>query len=351
MKDGAGASKHLVLLSDYLAMHTLTKGIFHDNLLLQSIQDCIRAVVEEEGFHLPSKEAEAALNSAKSLSKWFEGEQSRKAVEEFNNKLETSLKECIQNAVQQGSSVDAQCLWSSYQKLIVSPAFRANSNWEGFFRMASVPPSALVYQSATQKLMDCLVRKQLPIPEASTSSQVQELTYIEENVLRYVCGYIIKALKNKLTKSLSNPKHLILGLDSMITEDGEGDGRDVGSDSTEWIHCIDRGGLIHVNQLLFFSIEMEVRKFFRGTGEEQYNEKRKEAISDAVCSDIDVRYYWDVCQHELEVDERAELLPLLVNHYITVRGFSFVRSLLEKYKQMHKKTTQKSKALRKKVSK
>jgi hypothetical protein len=53
----------------------------------------------------------------------------------------------------------------------------------------------------------------------------------------------------------------------------------------------------------------------------------------------------------LEVDERAELLPLLVNHHIiTVRGFSFVRSLLEKYKQMHKKTTQKSKALRKKVS-
>ena len=132
MKDGAGASKHLVLLSDYPAMHTLTKGIFHDNLLLQSIQDCIRAVVEEEGFHLPSEEAEAALNFAKSLSKWFEGEQSRKAVEEFNNKLETSLKECIQNAVQQGSSVDAQCLWSSYQKLIVSPAFRAN--WEGFFQ-------------------------------------------------------------------------------------------------------------------------------------------------------------------------------------------------------------------------
>ena len=43
--------------------------------------------MEEEGFHLPSEEAEAALNSAKSLSKWFEG---RKAVEEFNNKLDIS---------------------------------------------------------------------------------------------------------------------------------------------------------------------------------------------------------------------------------------------------------------------
>ena len=54
-------------------------------------------------------------------------------VEEFNKALKTSLKECIQNAVQQGNGVDTQRLWSSYQGLISSPAFRANwtkANWE-----------------------------------------------------------------------------------------------------------------------------------------------------------------------------------------------------------------------------
>jgi hypothetical protein len=42
------------------------------------------------------------------------------------------------------------------------------------------------------------------------------------------------------------------------------------------------------------SIEMEIRKYFRGTGEEQYDEKSKEVLRDNVCSDVDVKYYWDI---------------------------------------------------------
>ena len=89
--------------------------------------------MQDEGFHLPSQEAKAALNSATSLCKWFDGDQAKDMVEEFNKALKTSLKECIQNAVQQGNGVDTQRLWSSYQWLISSPAFGANwtqANWE-----------------------------------------------------------------------------------------------------------------------------------------------------------------------------------------------------------------------------
>ena len=67
--------------------------------------------MQDEGFHLPSQEAKAALNSATSLCKWFEA---KDMVEEFNKALKTSLKECIENAVQQGNGVDTQRLWSSY---------------------------------------------------------------------------------------------------------------------------------------------------------------------------------------------------------------------------------------------
>ena len=40
----------------------------------------------------------------------------------------------------------------------------------------------------------------------------------------------------------------------------------------------------------------------------------------------------------------------IVQHYVTVRGYSFARSLLEKFKTREKKSTQKSMAMRKKVS-
>ena len=38
---------------------------------------------------------------------------------------------------------------------------------------------------------------------------------------------------------------------------------------------------------------------------------------------------------------------MIVQHWITVRGFSFVSAFMEKYKQRNEKSTQKSKGLRK----
>ena len=52
---------------------------------------------------------------------------------------------------------------------------------------------------------------------------------------------------------------------------------------------------------------------------------------------------------EGEEEESKALLELLVDHYITVRGFSFASGFVEKYKQAHKKSTQKSKGLRKQL--
>ena len=55
-------------------------------------------------IYLASQEAKAALNSATSLCKWFDSDQAKDMVEGFNKALKTSLKECIQNAVQCGHS-------------------------------------------------------------------------------------------------------------------------------------------------------------------------------------------------------------------------------------------------------
>jgi hypothetical protein len=43
-----------------------------------SIQGCIRAVLQDEGFKIPSQEAETALKCATSLCKWLDGEHSKK---------------------------------------------------------------------------------------------------------------------------------------------------------------------------------------------------------------------------------------------------------------------------------
>ena len=53
---------------------------------------------------------------------------------------------------------------------------------------------------------------------------------------------------------------------------------------------------------------------------------------------------------EVEEEEGAVLLGMIMDLYVTIRGFSFSKSLMEMYKQQAKKCTQKSKSLRQKLA-
>ena len=50
---------------------------------------------------------------------------------------------------------------------------------------------------------------------------------------------------------------------------------------------------------------------------------------------------------DIEEEPAKALLSMIIDLYITVRGFSFTKSFMEQYKQATKKSVQKSKALRK----
>ena len=83
--------------------------------------------MQDEGFHLriPSQEAKATLNSATSLCKWFDSDQAKDMIEEFNKALEGMHPEC--------SAARQWCGHSALVVVIPSPAFRANwtqANWE-----------------------------------------------------------------------------------------------------------------------------------------------------------------------------------------------------------------------------
>ena len=54
---------------------------------------------------------------------------------------------------------------------------------------------------------------------------------------------------------------------------------------------------------------------------------------------------------EWEEQKENALLPMVVDLWITIRGFSFAKSFLEIYKQSNQETVQKSTGLRKKHTK
>ena len=120
-------------------------------------------------------------------------------------------------------------------------------------------------------------------------------------------------------------------------------------DSEKWIKSIDRGGLIHVGDItymLFLSMEMELRKHLTAVNATSSTGIKHNALQQILKND-DVLFYWGVTSVNWDAVESTKLLELIVEHWITVRGFSFASSFMEKYKKSTKKTTQKSKGIRK----
>ena len=66
----------------------------------------------------------------------------------------------------------------------------------------------------------------------------------------------------------------------------------------------------------------------------------------------DVQLYWHIATAAFEVDEidvSNNLLRMIVELYVTIRGFSYANGWIEQYKQTHKWYTQWFKGLHKKL--
>ena len=75
----------------------------------------------------------------------------------------------------------------------------------------------------------------------------------------------------------------------------------------------------------------------------------KKQLHDTIITDEDIAFHWSILTIEVEKEEGAVLLAMMVNLFITIRGF-FSKLLMEMYKQEAKKSTQKSKPLRRKLT-
>ena len=95
---------------------------------------------------------------------------------------------------------------------------------------------------------------------------------------------------------------------------------------------------------LFLSIELSVR-YLTVKNTASMDNTFKEYLTKCIVEDEDVAFYW--CLLGYSGDEYGETcLNMIVDKWVTIRGFSFARSMIEMYKQAAKKGTEKAKSLR-----
>ena len=205
-------------------------------------------------------------------------------------------------------------------------------------------PNINFYQYVVDRVFDGLIKQHYKLDKLEKMSVEVKLTYEEQNALRYTCGYVTRALIKRSAHPLKEEMVCCLVELNEPEEDTE-------HGSEDWIkRYVDRGGLTHVGNMtfgVFQSMELVVRQFL---SEDSAQLRRfKVELQEKITSDDDVLFFWEIVSTGWEVEESQALLKLIAEHYITIRGFSFVSGLLEKYKQAHKRSIQKSKGVRKQL--
>lgn len=229
-------------------------------------------------------------------------------------------------------------VWSQFHALRSSSNFE--HRWSQFLGDCNLQAERLFYQQVSLHIMTQLVVNATPAPAVCCAQEeVVALTYEEENAVRYMGGYIIRALKKDNKKSTE----ILLQLKDLVNDDADTEP----AESEEWICSIDRGGLIRISDDMYnvlTSIEYVTRTFYNtsSAGREDCREKVVGSIIDA----SEVQFYWSLASSQMDEESKELILEQIVSKWVTIRGFSFTRSILEQYKKEAKKTTQKAKPLR-----
>jgi len=209
-------------------------------------------------------------------------------------------------------------------------------------------------------LIENIIRYEYPITESARCEDKATggfLSEYEEKVIRYIARYIPVSLRKNLERS-SHPhkEEFILCLWSMCEDEGETDADNFLTYTKTWIERVNRGGLFPVSNaayLLFKQLEIETQKVYNLANlKAESIPLRTEAVKKLLESE-DVQFYWYLLSEELEdIQEgsRLELLQMIADLWITIRCYSFAKSVMELHKQLYLLNTSKAKSLRKSIA-
>ena len=142
-----------------------------------------------------------------------------------------------------------------------------------------------------------------------------------------LCSWLhTTALKKKLAKSHeANNKRCLLVLDALLECDGEDPGP-----SGDWISS----GLIHVNNVTF---ELYLAKNSKRCIRAVVLAGREFGEMKAQLDDEDILFYWSVLTASWDDEVAITIFHMILDMWITIRGFSTASAWVEQFKTSNKK--------------
>ena len=311
----------------------------------------LQHVLADEFYKINTPSIIEARESAKKILDWCLSDANSDRVDSFTKQLVECLQNVISSSVTKSFRYNKEKLWKDFYILRTSKDFI--KQWTDFFHIINMPSvQPALYQRLTDEVFKLLIQDHFQVvclDDASTN-----VTSNESNALRYIAGYVCRHLHKKLERENHELKEeMILCLLELIKD--KSSTREACETDEEWTKKIDRGGLCYVKETtfqLFCAIEYQVRALLKINTATNPQLPAKKDIIKRTIDDDDVQFYWLIASADFEIDDadtHSLLLNKIVELFLTVRGFSVAGMWMEKYKQLSKKSTQRSKSLRREL--
>ena len=291
---------------------------------------------------LPTEEAKFCLEIATKFKEVFK-DPSAEGIS-FAKHLVFQLKLILEKR----NNLNKEKMWVEFHKLRSSQSFE--DRWKTFLDSVKLQNEPLFYQHFTQEVFEKLIEVKLKpasVAVCDHETPIPRLTSDEENAVCYIGGYVVRKIRDALKSPQDKP--VLTVLSQLITSPETKETSC--STSQEWTHRISRGGLINITDQAFqcfYSIEYCIRRYLRVDKISEMDNTFRAKLENLVTSDDDVQFSWCLIG-PMEEKAGRKCLDLIIQKWVTIRGFSFANSIVELYKQENKKGTGKSKGLRTKL--
>ena len=236
------------------------------------------------------------------------------SFDEFAAQLVRELERCFFSCVSadapfRSKHIKREKLWRSFHRIRVT---KVEKMWQDLFQQntETLPKiSPLVYQSVTQKLyldiLNCHLGAALDSRRNASSSPEPPLSADEENILRYIAGYVPFKLLKWYEKSKAVESVSVVECLSGMAVNGEES--DAIAYTSKWIELVNRGGVFEVSDATFtFFKEVELKvyqellqAFERNT---QMGPAQRDIIISTVATDESIQFHWTILSVDI-IDE------------------------------------------------
>ena len=311
------------------------------------LENAVQTLLEDRTFGPPSLLAVAGRQIGEQLQQWLAEPQNQREATKFTAALNASLETCFSDHL--SMRMRRERMWGTFHEVRCSPPFKMM--WEAFLSdNLSITASPTFYQYITDAFFRSMIKEHFPVTSSDNSREGNEtvtLTYQEENALRYAAGYVtrhlVKTVKRSAIPNRDEIELCLLELNEVVSDEDD--------ESEDWVQSVDRGGLKHVTNItymVFKAMECELRKHLI-ISKIMHCNHFKHKVKVYIEKNDDVQFYWCMVSAGWADNMAHITLDLIIDLYITIRGFSAASGWLEMYKQAFQKTVQKMKGVRKQL--